>query len=123
MMKPKTKKALKALAAEVEVTAIFFLIIFSVWGIQLTTANFYLGFHNLDRGWNLMVLNEVHNLTFVEVGAKGIEIGVDNTIIATPGEAIITGNLQMQFSFVFVGLAYLMLGLSVMMLLNKVKRS
>ena len=121
-MKPKTKKALKKLAAEVEVTGIFFLIIFSVWGIQLTTANFYLGFHNLDRGWNLMLINEVHNLTFVEVGSKGIQIGVDNTIISTPGEAIITGNLQMQFSFIFLGLAYLMLGMSVMMLVAKVRK-
>ena len=89
-------------------TVFISMIILFVAGIYLGTTTFNNGFHNLDRGWNLKLINANYNLSLVEFVSDHITI---KTEPYSPEELITLGYAQYKKGFLIIAGSCLMLGL------------
>lgn len=85
-----------------------FILILSFFAVTYNEKIFSTGQHNIDRGWNLKLLNDVYNMSFVELAMNDIS---GKQRILNDTESILLGNNQMRVAFEYNKVLWLILGM------------
>ncbi len=97
-MKNNTKEKDNFLSSII-VILIFFLFLMGVVG---GVSQFWMGFHNVDIGYNIEIINSKHDLNLIDMGVDGkLRTGMDSYLL---------GLNQMRQGFLLFGLSSFLLG-------------
>jgi hypothetical protein len=98
----------KGISCKVEVLTNSIFIIVMALGLVIGGYTFAMGFHELDRGFNLLMLNELYDMSFYEVG---FQMFTGKITTSTSTELINSGYKKQNIGLGLLCFSWLLVGI------------